>query len=314
MSVVKKNKLIPSNQRIWMLLTIILLGYIFVTQVYEIDISFKRKGDDKTSSQQNSNNSAQGDISDSLQYNVIPEDGIELPIIWGELGKEMTEAGVIDEKSFRQVFNNKLSDEQDKILTGKWNKPIRMTTENSRFILNMLWALGLSNKNSILTEGEMANEEYGGAENFASTGGWTLAKGEAMDHYSQYEFIILTPEQQKLVEKVSQGIYRPCCGNSVHFPDCNHGMAMLGLLELMASQGVSEKQMYKTALSVNSIWFPQTYLDLAVYFREQGQDWKDVDPKLALSQEYSSGQGYQATRSKIKSLPQPQSGGGGCGV
>ena len=59
-----------------------------------------------------------------------------------------------------------------------------------------------------------------------------------MNHYSMHRFIVLTPEQQALVEKVSKGIYRPCCGNSVYFPDCNHGMAMLGLLELMASQGV----------------------------------------------------------------------------
>src|SRR3989344_7376730 len=106
----------------------------------------------------------------------------------------------------------------------------------------------------------MTNPEYGGAGNFASTGGWTLAKGDAMDHYSAHPFIMLSREHQELVERVSKGIYRPCCNNSTHFPDCNHCMAMLGLLELMASQGVSEEDMWKAALAVNSYWFPDTYL------------------------------------------------------
>jgi hypothetical protein len=91
-------------------------------------------------------------------------------------------------------------------------------------------------------------------------------------------------------------------------------MAMLGLLELMAANGVNEQKMYDVALKVNSYWFPQTYLDLATYFKEQGQDWNEVDAKLVLSSEYSSAQGYQNTRQKIASLPKPLQGGGGCGV
>ena len=129
-----------------------------------------------------------------------------------------------------------------------------------------------------------------------------------------YEFIKLTENQQALLEEASKAIYRPCCNNPTYFPDCNHGMAMLGLLELLAAQGADKAQLYKTALAVNSFWFPQTYLELAVYFSEQGTDWSKVDPKLVLSQNYSSAQGYQTARTKIKSLPKPPSGGGGCGV
>jgi hypothetical protein len=182
-------------------------------------------------------------------------------------------------------------------------------------LLNMLWAFGLANKNEILEDGEMTDEEYGGdASKFASTGGWSLSQGNVMNHFSAHPYVVLTSEQQEMVDQVSSGIYRPCCGNSTHFPDCNHGMAMLGLLELMAANNVSEEKMYDVALKVNSYWFPQTYIDLATYFEEQGQEWSEVDPKLALSQEYSSGQGYAATRQKIQSLPAPAAGGGGCGV
>ena len=106
-----------------------------------------------------------------------------------------------------------------------------------------------------------------------------MAQGNTMNHYSKHEFISLTPEQQQLVEQVSWNIYRPCCGNPTYFPDCNHGMAMLGLLELMASQGVNEEDMYKAALAVNSYWFPETYINLAKYFESQGTPWKKLTPK-----------------------------------
>ena len=133
--------------------------------------------------------------------------------------------------------------EYDNLLTGRSDGALAMTEENAGYILNLFWALGLANKNPILEDkAEMMNPAYGGAGNFASTGGWTLAKGNAMNHYGKHALIALTLEQQELVDRVSQNIYRPCCGNSAHFPDCNHGLAMLGLLELMASQGVSEKR------------------------------------------------------------------------
>lgn len=122
--------------------------------------------------------------------------------------------------------------------------------------LNMFWALGLANKNEILEKGPMMDSKYGGAGNFASTGGWTLAKGSAMDHYSMHSLVTLSPDQQKMVEEVSKNIFRPCCRNPVYFPDCNHGMAMLGILELKASQGANESELYAISKQVNDVWFP----------------------------------------------------------
>lgn len=249
-----------------------------------------------------------------LQQQVLPSSGVVLPISWRNLGKRMIADGVIDETKFRAIFSSGLSTEDDIVFTGDSTQPIVMNAGNSRFLLDIFWAFGLANKNEILEKGEMADKQYGGAGNFASTGGWTLSQGKAMDHYSKHSYIILNPQQQALVDRVSRTIYRPCCNNSTHFPDCNHGMAMLGLLELLASQNVSEGEIYKIALVVNSYWFPQTYLDLASYFEEQGQKWSDVDPKTVLGLEYSSAQGYQQIRAKIQSLPKPATGGGGCGT
>src|SRR3989338_4083566 len=161
--------------------------------------------------------------------------------------------------------------------------------------------------------GEMKNPAYGGAGNFASTAGWTLSVGGPMEHYSRHKFFDLTLEQQALVEKMSKGIYRPCCGNSTHFPDCTHGIAMLGLLELMASQGVSEEEMWKAALAVNTYWFPDTYLTIAAYKKNKGVLWSDVNPQEILGANYSSAQGYARIAAQVVS-PTQGSGGGGCGI
>lgn len=178
---------------------------------------------------------------------------------WKNLGLQMVEAGVIDADKFESLYSQRggLNEADKKLLYGKDNGELVITEENSGMMLNMLWAFGLGNKNPILEMGPMMDPRYGGAENFASTGGWTLAKGSAMDHYSMHEFVKLNPDQQALVEKVSKGIFRPCCKNSTYFPDCNHGMAMLGLMELMAARGASEEEMNKKALEVNSLWFPE---------------------------------------------------------
>src|SRR3989344_6213616 len=180
-----------------------------------------------------------------LEEKVLPSSGVVLPVRWGGLGKQMTESGVIDGKKFEAIYAQRggLDEEAKRLLYGTDNGYIKITEENSGLVLNLLWALGLGNKNEILEKGPMMDAKYGGAGNFASTGGWSLSGGKAMDHYSKHSFIKLTPEQKALVARVSQNIYRPCCGNSTYFPDCNHGMAMLGLLELMASQAVSVAEM-----------------------------------------------------------------------
>lgn len=247
------------------------------------------------------------------QNDVLPEEGVILPARWGNIGKQMVNAGVIDAQKFEALYTNRggLDESAKKMLYGEDNGNIIINEQNSGFVLNMLWAFGLSNKNDVLERGPMTDEKYGGAGKFASTSGWRLAKGETMTYYSKYSFATLTHEQQALVEKVSKNIYRPCCGNSTYFPDCNHGMAMLGLLELMASQGAMEDEMYKVALQVNSYWFPDTYLTIAKYFEKRGVAWSEVDPKEALGAAYSSASGYRDILSDVNP-EKGQNSGGGC--
>ncbi len=217
---------------------------------------------------------------------------IALPINWGDYSAQMQKLGVIDPQKMNVTVNG---------------PRIIMTKENSHELLNLFWAFGLANKNPILKEGPMMDPRYGGAQGFASTGGWSLAAGDPMSHYNTHEMVTLTPDQQALVERVSKNIYRPCCDNSTYFPDCNHGMAMLGLLELMAAQNVSEQEMYGVALAVNRFWFSSQYEVIDQYLAKE----KIIaSPKEILSARYSSASGYRNVISTLK--PKTQGGGSSC--
>jgi hypothetical protein len=245
---------------------------------------------------------------------IIPESAV-LPMYWGAMGVKLVQAGVIDPTKLKALYTvpGEFTAEDETLLSGTSTEKLVMTKENAPYLLNLFWAVGLANEDPILEDKtDMMNPKYGGADHFASTGGWTLSVGNAMNHYDQHHLMLLTPEQQALVDKVSLGIYRPCCGNSAHFPDCNHGMAMLGLLEMMASQGASEQDMWKAALIANEYWFPDTYRTIAAYMQSKGIEWKNVNPQEVLGVEYSSGAGYAKIAAQVT---QPeQQGGGSCGV
>lgn len=248
----------------------------------------------------------------------LPSDDAVLPVVWGDLGAKMVQSGVIDQGKFEALYASRggLNSEEKKLLLGRDDNRLKITSRNAEYLLNLFWALGLGQKNPIILSGEMMDSRYGGggppAGGFASTGGWSLAAGSAMEHYGKHEFFTLTSAQQTLVEKISRGIYRPCCDNSTHFPDCNHGMAMLGLLELMASQGASEEEMWKAALSVNAHWFPDNYALIADYFKKNGVAWKNVDPRKALSAAYSSRSGYARLVAEMAPLKRGQ--GNSCSI
>lgn len=252
----------------------------------------------------------------SLQEKVLPSSGYVFKIKWGDLGKRMVEDGVIDETKLAQalVGENTLPPDYKKYLDGTTQDSIRLNSDNARFWVDVLWGLGLANKNEILEKGAMT--ENGDTANFASTGGYSLAKKKPMEIYSQFAYITLTPNQQAKVLEIAKNIYRPCCGNDTAFPDCNHGMAALALIELMVSQNFSDEEIYKIVLAFNSQWFPQTYLDIAYHFAKNNRDYESVPAKEILSKTFSSAQGYQAVKRQIGPVDWPllKRSGGGCGA
>lgn len=248
----------------------------------------------------------------TLEADVLPAEGIELPVSWGGLGPKLIKLGVIDEAKFRQAV--KLTPQQEEILMKGSDTKIRIDATNSQFVVDMLWALGLAQKSAVYDEGPMGKEYKNEVGNFASTGGWTLARGNALSYLNRHDLIPLTAEQQQKVAEISKNVYRPCCGNSTWFPDCNHGMAALAIIELLVSANVDDATIYRNVLGFNSFWFPDSYLTVATYFARQGTPWRDVDPKLVLGAEYSSGSGAGTIAKKVGPLPYRPATGGSCGT
>ena len=91
-------------------------------------------------------------------------------------------------------------------------------------------------------------------------------------------------------------------------------------MQLGASQGLSEGELYREALAFNSFWFSDYYLRTALYFKVfKKTDWSDVVPQVALGFYYSAGGPWQdnvavqvdAIPNLIPSVP---GNGADCGV
>lgn len=258
---------------------------------------------------------------DQLAAQINPKEGYALPISFRDIGPQMVEAGVFNRDAFVQVFQQAgkpLGADQLAMLDGTYSGKIVINEANAYFLLNFFWALGLSNQNPILDSGPIQQNGSSRVTGFASTGGWSLATRPIEELFSSLQLIELTPEQQARAEDAAKAVYRPCCDNPTHFPDCNHGMAMLGLLELMASQGASIDQMLESAKYVNAFWYPQQTLEQAAYFQKaEGKAFKDVDPRTLLGAQFSSGSGFNALHQFLAEkdwLPEASSSGGSCGV
>ncbi|MCX6706017.1 MAG: hypothetical protein NTV24_02820 [Candidatus Woesebacteria bacterium] len=242
---------------------------------------------------------------------VLPDAGFTLSISWGDLGPKLISLGVIDKDKFVKAAN--LNSDEEKILAEGGDVPITINADNGQFVVDLLWAIGLAQKSDAYVKGPMGTDYKKDVGNFASTGGWTLAKGKAVNYLGKYELFNLTDEQQVRVAEIAKNIYRPCCGNSTWFPDCNHGMAALAAIEMMVAKGLSNDEIYRNVLKLNSFWFPSTYMNIATYFERKGTKWDKIDAKLVLGSDYSSGQGAASIAKEVGPVP-GSSGGGSCGA
>jgi len=312
---VKKNNL-ENRHKSYLtgLATGLLIGLLLFVLIPKL-FNYRKASDPERETTIEKTASVQSDqLLSEVTQKVLPEK-FDLGVSFGETVKKLVETGAIDRQKFMDLYQSRggLPAEFQNLFDEASAEEIIVTKENNAILLNLLWPLGIANKTEFLAEGPM-KEDSG---NYASTGGWTLGREDGGKLFNRFPILPLTPEQEKEVVEIAQNIYRPCCGNSTYFPDCNHGAAMLGFIELAVVQGLSRDEIYEKALLLNSQWFPQTYVELAIYFKtKKDKDWQDVNPQEALGSPYSSGAGYQAINKTLTAeglLPKVE-GGGGCGV
>lgn len=256
---------------------------------------------------------------DEIVVKVLPKGGFQSKVYLGDSIVKLVENGVIDKKKFADIYNQRggLPEELADILEKPSAKPILLTRDNSTIYVNLLWPIGLSNYTSANRLSPVNGKSL---FNFASTGGWNIGKDQnGGTYFNKFKIVTLTAEQEALVTKIAKNTYRPCCDNSTFFQDCNHGSALLGLLELGASQRLTEGELYKEALHFNSFWFPNNYIQTALYFKiVKNTYWENVDAKEVMGYNYSAisqwNKNVQAEIAKIPNLLPQTNGGAGCGV
>jgi hypothetical protein len=261
------------------------------------------------------------DPSSLIRQQVNPSDGYALSVRYGDIGRQLVDAGAISYDRLIQHYAGigaPIAEAQRAVLNEGSDTQIVINEQNAHFLLNFFWALGLTNENSILTQGRMTDLGTDRIGRFASTGGWTLGAKPATELYASIPIISLTDTQQARLEKVVKEVYRPCCNNPTDFPDCNHGMAMLALQTLLASQDASEAEMFTAAKYANAFWYPEQSLELAIYFKvAEGLDFDDIDAEKLVGSLFSSGAGFQVVHQWLEAnglLEQAPSGGSGCAI
>jgi len=253
--------------------------------------------------------------SDTSSYSVSNGES-DAGIVFADFPRKLNESGVIDVKQYTLL--SPLT-EAERALFEKNSADIQIHIENNdQFTLMLLWGLGLAQENAYLGElTTMQQQEQ--LEKLASTGGWTISKGEATSHFSRHNILALSDNQQRRVANIAATIYRPCCNNHARFADCNHGMAMLGVLSLGASQGLSDDQLYTLAARFNRAWFLNQYAQIGQYIQAtQNKTLADIDPKILVGKEFSSATGFtQNVVRPLAALQAPkkiQSEGSGCSL
>ncbi len=254
----------------------------------------------------------------SIAEQVYPAQGFTLPVKWGSIPNQLVDSGALNLSFVEGLLinaNQPPTNGEIGLFNGTDNGNITFSHDSALFTLYVLWAVGINNKNPIINNGPVIN--YGGSPyNLASTGGYDLLGKLSLGNLS---LIDLNASQQNIADAIASNVYRPCCNNPAMFPDCNHGAAQLGLIELMVSQGKNETQIYNALKEFNSFYYPQQYFDIAIFFNyTQGRSWNSVSANEVLGYNFSSATGYSNVYKTLESsnmLNQiGSSSGGSCSV
>jgi hypothetical protein len=157
----------------------------------------------------------------ALTKAVNPSDGIKLPVIYGQVGPKLIETGAIDLSHLQRGYQENgqiLSDQELEILTHGSQKSISVKRQNAAFLVQIFWAIGLTNRNPILEQGSIRADGVI-LEEISSIHGWKLSQKTAIELFSKGNIVSLSPDQQSRVEEVAMAIYLPCCDNPALFAE-----------------------------------------------------------------------------------------------
>ncbi|MDE1846348.1 MAG: hypothetical protein KGH53_03660 [Candidatus Micrarchaeota archaeon] len=272
----------------------------------------------------------------AISLQVVPSGGYVLPFRWGKSIKTLVDAGAINVSNFTALIKNsgqQLTGSEKSIINGTYEGYIQFNSTNTEFVQLAFWALGVNNNNTIIRNGPIINAsiQYSGQINSNATTGRTVTPQYVASQYfastggygpigrlqfSALGVLRLSAAQQSIADYTAENSYRPCCDNPTAFPDCNHGAAALGIIELLASQGATQNQVLRAVEEFNQYQFPGQYGEIAAYFATQGENYTSINAGAIIGKNYSSLTGYLRVHQYLiqKGIIKQAAGGAACGV
>lgn len=251
----------------------------------------------------------------------LPPDGKATGIAFGDSIVRLIDGAAIDPEKFGQLYaarGTPMPDWMAGLLEGRPGQDeIVFSLETAPHLLSLLWPVGLATRTSFNDQSPIAGENV---NSYASTGGWPLGREDTGGiYFNSVDTVHLNDTQSELVLDLAQRIFRPCCDNSTFFQDCNHGSAVLGLLELGAAQGLDRSELENAALAASAFWYPDQMTEVAIH-REmlENESFAGTPPIEILGAARFSISGWMRNvheplaRSGL--LPQASGGQSGCGV
>ncbi len=340
--IIAKNRLVYPVAFALILISVIVAAYV-LTQNPLVSQTQTNKTHSTYHNTTNATKNLSGNaINQAILYaQVTPQAGYTLPFKWGDSIRKLIQAGALNVSNLTIILNNShqpLTFSEKEILNGTYSGYIQFNSTNTEFIQLVLWGLGINDNNTIITKGAIINASvpyansinnnatlrqrlnqnvtpyWAASRYFASTGGYgPIGKLQL----GMLDIISLSSSEQVIADYTAENSYRPCCDNPTAFPDCNHGAAALGLIELLASQGANQGQIFSAVRYFNQYQFPQQYSEIAAYFDSQRQNYSQVNSSKVMSYSFSSLSGYYAVHQYLLKngvLAQSSRGNAACGA
>ena len=245
--------------------------------------------------------------------------GYQTRIAFRDSVRRLVSAGAIDLEKYKALYRTKggLPDWVSQALAGRSEQTLLISAKTAPYLLTLLWPMGLATKTGFNAQSPLMGPRL---HRFASTGGWVLGKAKnGAAYFNGVRTMTLSQAQEDTVLAVAKRVFRPCCDNSTLFQDCNHGSALLGLLELAASQDATPEELYEIALAASAHWFPEQFRLTALYLNEiDGRSWSGVAPEMILGRALASASGWKRNVyhpvATAGLLPRFGVGGAGCSL
>lgn len=149
----------------------------------------------------------------------------------------------------------------------------------------------------------------GGPITFTADGGSSgYKKLVAMDK----EIIDLSTSEKTRFDKLTkEEIYHPCCDGPVQGCECEHAVALRGLVKFMLKEDKNDEEIKKQSFEWLKYFFQQHYVNVAKYLQNQGKDIAIMGPGKEFGLASYGAKIQQALQAgqRVEDLPQQK---GGC--